>query len=101
LLHQGKVTRFREGLPKGGVTQFHVDRDGGLWASTTQGLAHFDGKAFHPVGAEMGLPTGTSVTAALDGTGNLPLMQQHGTARELADPHVAVRHGLQCVDVCR
>src|SRR6187402_3114835 len=71
LLHSGKVTRFREGLPKAGVTQFHLDRGGTFWASTTQGLARFDGKMFHPVGADMGLPTGTSVTAALDAAGDL------------------------------
>ncbi|SEB39574.1 sensor histidine kinase [Terriglobus roseus] len=71
LLRNGKVTRFREGLPKAGVTQFFLDRHGNFWASTTQGLARFDGKMFHPAGSDLGLPIGTSVTAALDGAGDL------------------------------
>lgn len=72
LLHGETATRFREGLPKSGVTQFFDDqRRGGMWVSTTMGLVRFDGKRFHPVGTEMNLPSGQSVTCVLDKNGNL------------------------------
>ncbi|MEK6396942.1 MAG: hypothetical protein V4734_02555, partial [Terriglobus sp.] len=71
LLHEGKVTRYKEGLPRAGVTQFLVHPRGGFWASTTQGLARFEGGRFHPIGPEMGLPVGQSVTCIFDADGNL------------------------------
>jgi len=71
LLHEGKVTRYKEGLPPAGVTQFLVHPRGGFWVSTTQGLARFEGGRFHTVGPEMGLPVGQSVTCIFDADGSL------------------------------
>lgn len=70
-LRNGQVTRYRDGLPKAGVTQFLEDKAGDLWASTTAGLAKFDGNSFHAIGPETGIPAGMSVTAIVDGRGNL------------------------------
>lgn len=71
LHHDGTVSRFSKGVPRGGVTQFLQAPDGRFWASTTMGLAAFDGHAFHPVGPEMGLPTNMSVTCIVRGDGSL------------------------------
>ena len=78
LLRGGRITRFteRDGVPRGTVAQFAVDRDGSVWAAVREGLAHLERKRWELFAsdAEIGSPygvlvdrTGTLWVATVDG----------------------------------
>jgi len=44
----------REGLPLSTITQFALDREGAIWASTTRGLFRFTNSRWEKIGTEWG-----------------------------------------------
>jgi signal transduction histidine kinase len=55
-LKNGRITSFgdAEGLPPGSVLDFALDKQGGVWAGTTEGLARFDGLQWQRIGVDRG-----------------------------------------------
>lgn len=70
-LHNGQATRYREGIPHGGINNFIIGKDGVLWAVTTQGLARFEQGHFVVAAENWGLPARMSMLGIQDREGNL------------------------------
>jgi signal transduction histidine kinase len=56
-LKGSSLTNYKpgNGLPSGGVRSFQEDRDHVIWATSTRGVANFDGHQWRTLGAESGL----------------------------------------------
>ena len=59
------------GLPAGTVSKFAMDADAVVWATTTRGLARFDGQRWSDVTETLGLPTPYTIDLLFDKAGNL------------------------------
>ena len=61
----------REGLPLSTITQFALDREGAIWASTTRGLFRFTNSRWEKIGTEWGFFSDRAQSVFLDNQGKL------------------------------
>ena len=61
----------REGLPLSTITQFALDREGAIWASTTRGLFRFTNSRWEKIGTEWGFFSERARSLFLDSQGKL------------------------------
>lgn len=81
VLAHGQVVSYgvRDGIPLGALTALAADSVGGVWASTTTGLAYLQGGRWHRVGAESGFPdAGMTSDLVVDRRGTLWATTSHG-----------------------
>jgi signal transduction histidine kinase/ligand-binding sensor domain-containing protein len=73
LLGSGRLTRYAEaeGYPPGTTWEFLRDTSGAIWATTTSGLARFDGRRWEVVGEQWGFPAGQTRVLFLHSDGTL------------------------------
>ncbi len=61
----------REGLPLSTITEFAMDREGAVWASTTHGLFRFANSRWEKIGTEWGFFSERAQSLFLDNQGKL------------------------------
>lgn len=73
LLRNGNATNYtvHQGVPDGRIRGFAQDREGTIWAATTEGLARLDGNQWKTVAKEWNFPGKTAYSVFLDRQGTL------------------------------
>lgn len=68
ILSNGNETEYgrTDGVPQGKVTNFAVDAEGTIWASTNVGLARLEGNRWHQVGQDWNFPGKLATGLCLD-----------------------------------
>lgn len=73
VLRNGEVTNYTasDGVPAGLVLSFAQDREGAMWASTTEGLARLEGNRWKEVGKDWNFPGKVGCGLFVDRQGTL------------------------------
>jgi PAS domain S-box-containing protein len=73
LLRNGNANDYtvREGVPNGAIWSFAQDREGTIWAATSNGLARLEGNRWKEVGKDWNFAGKSANTIFLDGQGTL------------------------------
>src|SRR5579862_3955695 len=82
VLEAGKIINYNsvDGFPEGNVKRFARDQQGRIWAASSGGLASFDGRRWHTVGSESGLPGSRASVVFVDHRGALWVAGEHRIA---------------------
>jgi signal transduction histidine kinase/ligand-binding sensor domain-containing protein len=71
----------RDGLPRDFVRVLRQDRQGTVWGISPSGVYRFDGKSWHQLGADNGVPEGSIWNAYEDAAGNFWIVTTIGIFR--------------------